>query len=362
MSDGTLHTRLHIRRGTPQDADNCQKLIRSYRNLFGFVMRSSLIEAAERGTLHIAEVDGIFAGFVSFRACQDRWQTVYEIAVDSAFTGTGVGRNLLYSVPTPIRLKCPVDNTASNQFYANAGMMLSHVEDAKRPLNVWHMRVLCIHCQGKNKRVPAWSRASGMAYGSRQDHKPHDYTFMQDVNFKAYNERPAETWQDYAHKAALWRPVMAFAADYMHPSQRETMLEQVAYLRSIGTLRIAVCPKFPGAVADIPADCIVAVSLPSGYAGFVPSSDELLGRRVHLLGGTVDDNRNSITRWNVISIDTSRAESNVKYGHYFDGGVWVNSAPITKRVHEREGLIVANGINIRKALNEATKYLQAVLL
>ena len=28
MSDGTLHTRLHIRRGTPQDADACQKLTR----------------------------------------------------------------------------------------------------------------------------------------------------------------------------------------------------------------------------------------------------------------------------------------------------------------------------------------------
>ena len=357
MSDGTLHTRLHIRRGTPQDADACQQLTRQYREWFPFVMRSSLIEAAERGSLHVAEVDGIFAGFVSFRACQDGWQTVYEIAVDSAFTGTGVGRNLLYSVPTPIRLKCPVDNTASNQFYANAGMMLSHVEDAKRPLNIWHMRVLCIHCQGNNRKVPAWARTAGMAYGTRHDDTPRDYVFFQDINWKKYD------WQEYAHKVATWQPVMAMVADYLEPEQRETMLQQVADLRALGVLRVMVCPKFVGAVADIPKDCTVAVSLPSGYAGFVPPHEELIGRRVHLLGGNPGDARNAVVRWDMVrSADYNVHERNAQNGFLFDGGVWVPRSPLKLKTAEYEGVVPFSGANIRKALNEAAKYRQAVLL
>ena len=355
--DGTLHTRLRIRRGTPQDADACQQLTRQYREWFPFVMRSSLIEAAERCTLHIAEVDGIFAGFVSFRACLDGWQTVYEIAVDSAFTGTGVGRNLLYSVPTPIRLKCPVDNADSNRFYANAGMMLSHVEDAKRPLNIWHMRVLCIHCQGNNRKVPAWARTAGMAYGTRHDDTPRDYVFFQDINWKKYD------WNEYAHKVATWRPVMAMVADYLAPDQRDTMLQQVADLRALGVLRVMVCPKFVGAVADIPADCTVAVSLPSGYAGFVPPHEELIGRRVHLLGGNPGDARNAVVRWDMVrSADYNVHERNAQSGFFFAGATWVNSAPLARRVYDRNGLVIGSAVNIRKMLNEAVQHRQAVLL
>jgi GNAT superfamily N-acetyltransferase len=357
MSEGTLHTRLRIRYGTPNDADACQRLTRQYRYAFPFVMRSSLIEMAMRGTLLVAEVDGIFAGFVSYYARRDGWNSVYEVAVDESFAGEGVGRNLLYAVPAPIRLKCPVDNAASNRFYANAGLTLVRVEDAKRPLNIWELRVLCIHCQGNNRRVPDWARQAGMAYGCRHDDTPRDYVFFQDVNWKKYD------WQDYAHKAALWKPVMAMVPDYESPKQRTTMLQHVADLRALGVLRVMVCPKFPGAVADIPRDCVIAVSMPSSYASYVPDPAEHVGRRVHLLGGNPGDARKAVSHWgNVYSADYNVHERNAQNGMLFDGAQWVRRSPLALKTAEYGDAVPFSGGNIRKALQEAATVRQGMLL
>jgi GNAT superfamily N-acetyltransferase len=353
----SLHTRLRIRYGTPNDADACQRLTRTYRYAFPFVMKSSLIEMAMRGTLLIAEVDGIFAGFVSYYARRDGWNTVYEIAVDPTYAGEGVGRNLLYAVPTPIRLKCPTDNYDSNVFYARAGMELAGYELKARPLFIWELRVLAIHCQGNNRRVPTWARQAGMAYGCRHDDTPRDYVFFQDINWKRYD------WQDYAHKVATWHPVMAMVADYERPDQRALMLQQVADLRALGVLRVMVCPKFTGAVADIPRDCIVAISLPSRYAGFVPDPAEHIGRRVHLLGGNPGDARKAVSHWgNVASADYNVHERNAQSGMLFDGAQWVRRSPLAMKTAEYGDAVPYSGANIRRALQAAATVRQAVLL
>lgn len=348
----SLHTRLHIRRGTADDADQCQHLTRTYRQWFPFVMRASLIEAAERGELLIAEVDGMFAGFVSYRTRRDGWHTVYEIAVAPEHAGQGVGRNLLYAVPTPIRLKCPVDNESSNRFYERAGMLLEGVENGKRPLNVWIMRVLCVHVQGNNRQVPTWARASGMAYGTRHDDTPRDYVFMLDINWRKY------IWSEYMARVLLWRPVMAMVADYEHPNQRETMLKQVADLRAAGVLRVLVCPKFHGAVADIPDDCVVAVSIPSRYAGFVPAEHELVGRRIHLLGGSPSKQRDAVLRWNVISADYNAHQRAAQFGVRFEGGRWKRNVIHAGKTQEYDATVIENGRAIRTMLNEAAAYHQ----
>lgn len=134
---------IHIRHGTPTDVDLCQKMTRQHPKSFPFVMKSSLLECVQRQSLYIAEIEGLAVGFVSFRACRDGWQTIYELCVDKAWHGQGVGRALLYAVPCPIRLKCPADLEASNRFYANAGMELKTIEIErqgkvlKRPLHIW---------------------------------------------------------------------------------------------------------------------------------------------------------------------------------------------------------------------------------
>lgn len=343
---------IHIRRGTADDADQCQHLTRTYRPWFPFVMRVSLIEAAERGELLIAEVDGMFAGFVSYRTRRDGWHTVYELATMPEWAGQGVGRALLYAVPTPIRLKTTADNVDANRFYVGAGMQLVRTEDAARPLNVYEMRVLCVHVHGNNRRVQEWARAAGMAYGTRHDDTARAWPLMLDINWRKY------IWAEYLAKIAQYRPVMAMVADYEHPNQRETMLKQVADLRAAGVLRVLVCPKFHGAVADIPDDCIVAVSIPSRYAGFVPAEHELTGRRIHLLGGSPSKQRDAVLRWNVVSADYNAHQRAAQFGVRFEGGRWNRNVIHTGKTQEYDATVIENGRAIRTMLNEAAAYHQ----
>lgn len=355
---------INIRIATEADAEACQKMTRQHPKSFPFVMLSSLRECAQRGGLYIAEVEGLMVGFVSFRACRDGWQTIYELCVDESWHGKGVGRALLYSVPAPIRLKCPVDLEGSNRFYHNAGMMLDHTETERRgkvlarPLNIWHMRVLTIHCQGNNKKVPGWAIKAGMAYGTRHDDKPQTWPFMLDINWKKV------VWEQYLVKVRNLRPVMAMAQDYESPSQRERMLSQVADLRALGVLRIGVIPKFTGAVADIPADCIVAVSVPSSYAGFVPEMWELEGRKVHLLGGSPQKQANLVTRMGgkVVSADFNVHERVAQRGTIFDNGRWRKSSPTAYQTLNYDELVPASGSNIRRHLHGAATMKQDMLL
>ncbi len=371
---------IDIRKGVVSDAEACQKMLRQHPKSFGFVTLLSLREAADKESLYIARVNGDMVGFVSFRACRDGWQTIYELCVDEAWHGKGVGRALLYSVPTPIRLKCPTDLEASNRFYKNAGMKLidenttdaeahqwycKHVnamnakDQAKaRPLTLWAMRILTIHCQGNNKNVPGWANKAGMAYGTRHDNTARAWPFMLDINWKKV------IWAEYLAKVQALRPVMAMAQDYEHPSQRERMLSQIADLRALGVLRIAVCPKFDGAVVDIPADCMVAVSVPSSYAGFIPQYSELSGRRVHLLGGSPNKITELIAQLDgaVVSADYNVHERNAQNGMIFDYGRWVHRSPIARKTADYDNQVPFSGKNIRVHINAAAEVKQLLLL
>lgn len=308
---------LTVRRGTLEDVDQCQRLTRAYAKWFPFVMKVSLREAVNRNSLYVAEVEGNFAGFVSFRECRDAWSTIYELATVPEYVGQGVGRALLYAVPAPVRLKVPVDNEKANTFYTNAGMILDRVEtDKPRHLNIYHLYATCIHIQGGNSRVPEYARLSGMAYGTRHTEKPKGYCTMVDINWKKYE------WQDYLAKLKQWKPVMAMVADYESPDQRELMLQQVQDLRDLGIIRILVCPKFDGAVKDIPEDCVLAISVPSKYAGFLPNPEEVRHRKVHLLGGSPPKIRKELNNYTIVSVDFNAHTRNAPFGMYWNGEVW----------------------------------------
>jgi GNAT superfamily N-acetyltransferase len=355
----SLLNRFQIRLGTVGDAYTCQRLTRQFRSEFPFVTLASLRETAARGSLHIALLDGEPVGFVSYRKCRDGWQTVYELCVKREVHGLGIGRALLYSVPCPIRLKTTVDNTRANKFYANAGMKLVEtVQGKKRPLNIYHMRVLSILCMGKNASIPALARASSMAYGTRHDHKPHDWPFMLDIRWDKYD------WTDYMHKVCTYHPVQAMVADYECPTQTRRLYHQIKDLRAAGVLRIMVCPKFDGATRIIPNDCVVAVSVPSGYAGFLPQDlCEYSGWRLHLLGGSAPDVYALIPKLvgvgaTVISLDGSSHESAAKKGTHYEGGRWVNRGDKADRDHT----IVISGRNIAREMAVATQFMQPGLL
>lgn len=370
MTDATLLGRLRIRIGTPDDAERCQQIARQWRDELPFVMLPALREAAARKQLFIADVDGQIAGFVHWYARKDGINTIHEITVDRDHLQGGIGRALLYSVPCPIRLKCKADNDRANRFYANAGMQQEGTETTRKgtPLIIWRLNILAELVRGKDRMAPAVSRRSGMAYGVRHTDAPHDWPFAVDIHWRDYD------WTDYMAKIRAWKPVQALVADYEHPSQRRQMYRQIRDLRAAGVLRVLVCPKFDGAVAHIPSWCVVAVSVPSTYAGFMPALSELRGRRVHLLGGTP-------VKWfgqggrkrdmsstgyiaaitgaggKVISADGNGHVKVAQKGTYWLDGRWIAARDNTPPME----LAIFSGRNIVKQLNEFAAYQQPKL-
>jgi len=338
-----------IRHATLDDIPAIKRIACQYRAELGFVNRAALANAVGRRELYVAELpDGAVGGFVHWHARRDGWHTIYEIAVDRAQHGRGIGRALLYAVPTPIRLKCTADNEAGNRFYAGAGMILADTEPGrKRALNVWELPILSVLVFGGNQNAPTAARQSGMGYGTRHVEAPHDWPLMVDIYWKDYE------WSDYLAKVRDWRPVMAMVADYERPEQRRQLYQQIRDLRAAGVLRIMVCPKFPGAVAHIPTWCVVAVSVPSGYAGYVPPLDELCGRRLHLLGGAVQAQQYWIVRLRgagaqVISADGNDHTHKAQYGWYWNGNQWRRAVG-----DKYYSLIAESGVQIVRTLQRA---------
>jgi GNAT superfamily N-acetyltransferase len=316
-----------IRYGTENDIEACQRVARPYRKELPFITRAQLRQSIGKRELFVAEVSGQVIGFVRWHSRRDGWQTVYDLAVRQDYLGQGVGRALLYSVKAPLRLKCTQDNTVANRFYANAGMQLSGVEQGKkRALNVWEMRVLCALVFGGNKKAPEWSRKSGMAYGVQNEDAAAAWPFMLDIHWDKYD------WDEYMRLVKDYRPVMAMAADYERPSQRRELYRQIRALKAAGVMRVMVCPKFDGAVYHIPSWCIVAVSVPSQFAGFLPKDlTEYKGRKIHLLGGTPADQIDLIPKIAgvggvVISLDGNSHETSAKKGSHFESGMWRRKA------------------------------------
>jgi len=338
MADSLLG-RLHVRRAVLDDLSACDQIARLYPDQLGWVRRAALSDALAAGSLHVASVDDEIGGFVEFRRRRDGVSVIYTLAVDQRWHGRGVGRALLYSVPCPLRLKVTADNPA-NDFYAGAGLRLVGTEPGRRrPLNVYERRIFSLWVQGNNRDVPGLARAAGMGYGTRHDMIPRDVVHMLDIRWDDYD------WNDYLDKVRRWRPLMALAADYLSPDQRSVMLQQVEDLRAAGVLVVMVCPKFVGACADVPADCRIAVSVPSRYAGFLPDPIEVGGRPVHLLGGSPQVQIKQIQRYNVVSLDGNAHDRAAQFGAEFSGGRW--RRPVLDRVGTKDRM---NAIRLRSSL------------
>lgn len=131
-----------IRQATLDDIGMVKHIANKYPRELGYVMMPSLRDAVGRNELLVYEVNGRIFGFVNYRTRRDGWHTVYEIAVDKPFRGGEIGRALIEAVPTPIRLKCTVDNKIANGFYEHLGFCLVRQEcGRKRQLNVWELKV-----------------------------------------------------------------------------------------------------------------------------------------------------------------------------------------------------------------------------
>ena len=329
-----------IRKATENDKDAIRKLWRANTTMLGGVQYQEINRGIASGTLHVAEKENVILGFVSYYARRDG-NTIYHIVTSEDARNQGIGAALLWSVPCPIRLKVTADNEAAIRFYEHHHMVRVGEETTKkdRLLYVYELKTLFIQVAGNNTKWPEICRNAGIAYGSRHDDKIRAWPTMIDINWKKYD------WPKYLDILKLHKPIMAMVADYEAPEQKETMLSQVQDLRDLGILRIMVCPKFNEAIADIPNDCVIAVSVPSKYAGYIPPMQQLSGKKVHLLGGSPVKQREYSMKMNgvganVISIDGNSHTS--ADGRLWKHGRWQfpkNGTPYYSLVQESAGNI-----------------------
>jgi len=198
-----------------------------------------------------------------------------------------------------------------------------------------------VYVRGGDKLAPKVAKMSGMAYGTRHDYVSYGDVYMLDIHWTDYD------WADYLAIIAQHKPTLAMVADYEYPSQRELMLQQIEDLRALGVPRIMCCPKFDGAVTDIPDDCIVAVSITTGYAGFMPQAAEVAGRKLHLLGGHPDQQARAIELYanaTVVSVDGNVLAFKAGHGQYWhESGRW-QAAP--RKLYSTEELMIMSAKNI----------------
>ena len=216
-----------------------------------------------------------------------------------------------------------------------------------------------IYCKGGNKPAPRIAKAGGADYGIRGDYTPYERSLMIDYDF--HSEPTEQKWLKFLAVVREHRPDMALIPDYFAHVEKVVMLRQIEDVRKAGARRVAVCPKFNGAVAHIPKECIVAVSIPTTYAGFMPLYGELIGRELHLLGGHPDQQAFCIFRryagLNIISADGNIAGYKAERGQFWDAAKngWITTA---KKSRDNFELAVTSVINTQTTLQTApTRYI-----
>ena len=213
--------------------------------------------------------------------------------------------------------------------------------------------MLLIGCRGGDPDAPEILKRAGWQYGSRSDYKIYAAPAFIDIKWRNYD------WLRHWSVVRRWKPQMAMVADYERPAQKCAMLRQVAQIMALG-VRPMVCPKFSGAVADIPGDCIVAISVPTTYAGYMPTANELYGRELHLLGGHPDQFVILMRRYKksrIVSIDSSVMFLKANFGAYWSlhHNDWQY---VEKNAESTDSLIARSATNIAEYLNHPPRYLR----
>jgi N-acetylglutamate synthase-like GNAT family acetyltransferase len=147
LTSGT--SKVSIRKAAPEDLDAIKALADGNRHELGFVRRPALAEAIDRQEVLVAHNHKELTGFAVYRHRRDTQTTLYNVVVESAYRGQGVGRTLMDALRDEarlaskqvIRLKCPAD-LAANCFYKSVGYQLVGKEIGKcRPLMIWELPI-----------------------------------------------------------------------------------------------------------------------------------------------------------------------------------------------------------------------------
>jgi len=159
----------------------------------------------------------------------------------------------------------------------------------------------------------------GARYTNLRDVKSfRDVTFI-DINWKDYK------FEKHLEAVKQTKPKITVARDILDIKDLEKTLEESYLLRKY-CQRVVIVPKAPELIKQmdiIPAEFILGYSVPSKYGKTVIPPSYFGGRRVHLLGGRPDVQRNLAKSMDVISVDCNRFTLDAKFGDYFVGDKFV---------------------------------------
>lgn len=142
-----------------------------------------------------------------------------------------------------------------------------------------------------------------------------------DIDWKNYN------FEKHLTAVKEKKPFLTIARDVEDISELNIILKQAEILKRY-SLHVAIVPKDVRMNKKlgqlIPKEFILGYSVPTKYGGTKVSIDSF-DRKVHLLGGRPDTQRQLANNMDVFSLDCNRFTLDASFGYYFNGDKFIKS-------------------------------------
>ena len=201
-----------------------------------------------------------------------------------------------------------------------------------------------IFCRGGTKRHTPLVLSCGWLYGLRSDATMyHDNVAFLDIHY----QKGRSAWEQHIERALILRPDLTMIPDFEEQYTFEELYCLHDRLSQAG-LKTMWTPKHHKITRDIPPESVIGVSVPTEHGSFVPKPKDVIGRKLHLLGGEPDAMRylidNVYQESEVNSVDMSSFVRKAFKGQYWSrSGYWVQ----THKQFSNEQLIVMSALAIR---------------
>jgi hypothetical protein len=155
----------------------------------------------------------------------------------------------------------------------------------------------------------------GARYTNLRDVRKFDRLGFLDIDWHNYD------FEAHLSAARSTRPILTVARDVDSITLLSRTLDQAEHLAAFAT-SVIIVPKSLGLASSlealVPPKFVLGYSVPSRYGG-TRIAPARFKRRVHLLGGRPDVQRELAKVMNVVSFDCNRFTLDASYGDYFDG-------------------------------------------
>lgn len=181
-----------------------------------------------------------------------------------------------------------------------------------------------IYCAGGGKILAEIAIVEGFLYGSRSDdiREVPRCNGLIDIDWKNYD------WEEHKFAVKEHRPKYAVVPDVCNEDDLSYSMKLAQEIEK-HCENVIVVPKVKDIIYRIPNKYIIGISVPTSYSGFIPRVSNLEKRKIHLLGGSPNQQKElwkyySIMGLEVTSVDINCHNKASNYGNYWNGYKWVH--------------------------------------